>query len=264
MAKKALLVGINKYPNNPLNGCVNDVLLMESVLSQLDFTVQILVDNNATKVNILRGLEALFKDSEKDDCLVFHYSGHGSQVPDISGDEEDGLDECLLPIDFSWDNVILDDDINALLQKHVNGAHVEIILDACHSGSGTRNVLLSAKPTTTVSRFVQPPREIFRHITNAVGIKINNIQLKDVVTWSGCKDNQTSADACINGMYNGAFTFALAQSVSNSRKSTLQKVRTYMKAHGYDQIPQLTCETNLIGCAPFTVKTSLLRSLKFW
>ena len=88
--KKALLVGINDYQRpriNDLSGCVNDVLEMGDIL--LNFygferrNVEILTDRRATRSNILEGLDRLTKDAKRGDVLLFHYSGHGSQIPDI-------------------------------------------------------------------------------------------------------------------------------------------------------------------------------------
>lgn len=260
--KKALLVGINNYKQAPLNGCCNDVILMESLLKQRGFTINSLTDNDATKQNMLEELECLVTGCVAGDSLVFHYSGHGSQVPDNSGDENDGLDECILPIDFTWDNVILDDDLNRIFGK-ANGATIEVILDACHSGSGTRNVLLSTKATEFTSRFIQPPREIFTHVRNAFNVNVNPLMVNNIITWSGCRDDQTSADAYINGSYNGAFTFAFAQLITSSRKSTLEAVRKFM-LNDFLQEPQLTCSNAQTKSAPFEHSQSLLRSLKFW
>src|SRR6266581_2015789 len=100
MAKKALLAGINDYPGrqNDLQGCVNDITNVCDVLVKYfgfaSADVTLLQDKHATKAAILDGLKALVARSSAGDLLVFHYSGHGSQVRDADGDElDDGLDE---------------------------------------------------------------------------------------------------------------------------------------------------------------------------
>lgn len=264
--KKALLIGINSYKGAVLNGCVNDVMMMQKLLNGLDYQVKALVEKNATKSNIMEEFELMLADSKPGDSLVFHYSGHGSQVPDKSGDESDSLDECILPINFTWDNVILDDDINDLLERHNTGAHVEVLLDACHSGSGTRSVLIEPnKAHTRYNRYIQPPKELFDHITNR-NVKVAPIKLDNVVLFSGCKDDQTSSDAYIDSQYNGAFTYAFCKNfrINNSRVSSLASIRMYMKANGYEQEPQLTCSLAKKGTPPFSAEGSLLKSLKFW
>ena len=101
--KKALLVGINRYPDprNELKGCVNDVRQMAETLKRRygfpgDRNMRILTDARATTKAILDGLAWLTAGASPGDSLVFHYSGHGSQVPDRNGDEtSDRLDEIL-------------------------------------------------------------------------------------------------------------------------------------------------------------------------
>ena len=74
------------------------------------------------------------------DSLVFHYSGHGSQVPDRNGDETtDRLDEILCPYDLDWDRPLTDDDLAAACANVPQGALLTVILDCCHSGTGLRD-----------------------------------------------------------------------------------------------------------------------------
>lgn len=112
MKKKALLIGCN-YPGTKaeLHGCVNDVSRMYKCLTdqfgfaEEDITVMIDTDNRSvqpTGVNIKKVLRRLIDESEPGDVLVMHYSGHGTQVPAESGDEEDdGYDEAIVPCDLN-------------------------------------------------------------------------------------------------------------------------------------------------------------------
>ena len=82
--RKALLVGINKYSDAPLRGCVNDCLMMYKVLvEQFKFktnNINLITDYECTKEGILRNLYQLTSGAKDGDILYFHYSGHGSQV----------------------------------------------------------------------------------------------------------------------------------------------------------------------------------------
>lgn len=97
-----------------------------------------------SRENLLKGMRELVTDVLPGDHLVFHFSGHGSQKPDQNNDEKDGKDEAIWPADvipgegpYDADNVILDDEIKEILvDKIPPGAHLVIILDCCHSGSG--------------------------------------------------------------------------------------------------------------------------------
>ena len=174
MAKKAFLVGINDYapagPGGPdLRGCVNDVHDMANTLSVLGIvsatprSMRILTDCRATRAAIMDGLQWLITGAKKGDLLVFHYSGHGSQVIDVSGDEPDGKDETICPHDFATEGMILDDDLRKVFSTLPAGVNLDVILDSCHSGSGSRE--LSALATTpedqSVSyRYVEPPIDV--------------------------------------------------------------------------------------------------------
>ena len=144
--KKALLVGINRYPDprNELKGCVNDVRQMAETLKSRygfpgDGNMRILTDARATTKAILDGLAWLTAGASPGDSLVFHYSGHGSQVPDRNGDETtDRLDEILCPYDLDWDHPLTDDDLAAACANVPQGALLTVILDCCHSGTGLR------------------------------------------------------------------------------------------------------------------------------
>lgn len=78
----------------------------------------------------------LAQGSQPGDSLVFHYSGHGSQQRNYSGDEADGYDETLCPLDFETQGMIVDDEINAALVRPIpRGAKLHALIDACHSGT---------------------------------------------------------------------------------------------------------------------------------
>src|SRR5215216_4725233 len=116
MALKALLVGINAYAGTqPLFGCVNDVKKMNNLLNgryglTADRT-RLLLDGVATKDAITTGLSWLAECDavEQNRIRMFHFSGHGVRVPDEDGDEADGKDECLVPVDYQTAGFLYDD-----------------------------------------------------------------------------------------------------------------------------------------------------------
>ena len=173
MARKALLVGINDYKGvSDLNGCVNDVLDMHFSLRNLfnfqSREIRVLTDSRATKDNIIHRLEWLVKDAKSDDFLVFHFSGHGSQIRDRNGDEiEDHLDELICPYDMNWDGTfITDDELNNIFKGLSEGVSLEVFLDCCHSGTGLKEMGLAPPPELaaehpTLNRYLPPPADIF-------------------------------------------------------------------------------------------------------
>jgi hypothetical protein len=202
--------------------------------------ITILTDRDATALNIMAGLEKLVKDVKPGDHLVFHYSGHGSQVPDTSRDEKDALDEILCPYDLDWrKNVIRDDDLNWVFDPVPLGVHIEVFLDCCHSGTGLR----AMDGTYRKQRFLPVPVEVMESCTAIKSIrpiKPSKIQ----VLWAACRSNQYAADALLNGKYCGAFTSVLCELVREAngeipRNDLLAALRKSLKANRFVQVPQL-------------------------
>ena len=126
MAKRALLIGINRYQmaGADLRGCVNDVADLSAAIIEFhgfkkgDITV--LSDGAATKKAIQAGIKALIGASKKGDVALLHYSGHGSNVPDDKTDEADGRDEILCPTDLDWNDPLRDDWLRSTLASTFN------------------------------------------------------------------------------------------------------------------------------------------------
>jgi hypothetical protein len=151
----ALLIGINSYPNLPpnkqLTGCVNDVLLMEKLLiKRFGFrteNISKLVDEQATKANIESAFrEFLVEKATPEGQALFYYSGHGGRMTDLNGDEMDGFDETMVPYDSRDAAHHVLDIEDETLGMWIEGLtkqckNVTVILDCCHSGSGTRGGL---------------------------------------------------------------------------------------------------------------------------
>jgi hypothetical protein len=263
--KKALCVGINHFKNYPsatLQGCVNDANDMSALLQKLlgfqsgDITV--LHDAQATKSNIMSNLKAMVDGAKagKYSYLVFSMSSHGTQVPDISGDEPDRADEAFCPHDLAqannqWDkkHIIVDDELRDLFIQLPANVLLEAYLDTCHSGSGLKaiDMLLDRKP-----RYLPPPSlEAFQELEGkrSRGISRGLLEKSIVhhILWAACRADQTSADANIAGGWHGAFTYFFCKEMnacknSLSRAKLLVKVRADLAAGHYTQTPQLECE----------------------
>ncbi|KAF7051576.1 hypothetical protein CFC21_059803 [Triticum aestivum] len=146
--KRAVLVGI-KYTNTracELRGPINDVKCMRYLLTErfgfANDCVLILTDEERdpcrqpTKANIRMAMHWLVQGCSSGDSLVFQFSGAGAQVPDCDGDERDGMDEAICPVDSFQQGPILDDEINqAIVRPLVHGVKLHAIVDACHSAT---------------------------------------------------------------------------------------------------------------------------------
>jgi hypothetical protein len=269
MANRALLVGITKYKmaNSDLSGCVNDVTnIRDSLIKFFGFTIddiRVVTDDRATKKAIMERLTWLVKGAKAGARLLFHFSGHGSQVRDRDGDElKDKMDEILCPHDMDWDGTyIVDDELRKIFAGLPKGCALEVLLDSCHSGTGTRELLgLSQLPPeqSFKPRFLPPPADILCRVDDDLptqhflkGLSSPNPSRltpdalpEYLVLFSGCKDNQTSADAIIGGKYNGAFTYYFCKHLRDvkgkiSRADLLKRVRASLKHEDFDQVPQL-------------------------
>lgn len=284
MKRKALLIGINDYApvgagGPDLRGCVNDVRDMANTLNALGIvpatpaTMQILTDGRATRAAIVTGLKWLCSKAAKGDVLLFYYSGHGSQMVDTSGDEPDGRDETICPHDYATAGMIKDDDFRAALNALPAGVNLDIIFDSCHSGSATRggmDTLASGQVST--SRYVEPPidwgffidanpslpargilrRQEIQGAKNAVALPALNH-----VLWSGCRDNQTSAETLIGGAIRGVFTYNFCKVLRGAgatitRRKLDAQVTVNIRAMGQAQVPQLEGTAASIGERVFT------------
>lgn len=269
-SKYAVLIGINKYDPSldaNLNGCVNDVEAMYDILvNTYNFppdNIRMVTDFRATGDEIFSRIEWLIDHTIPGDELVLHYSGHGSQVRDRDGDElADELDEIICPTDLDWDYPFTDDDIAHLFKQKVDGVSLTFICDSCHSGSISKELKMSAAPTTTVlsprPRYIKPPVDIlYRGVDRdlpvntfgAVNKEVGPIDQKHVLL-SGCRDDQTSADAYIDGKWQGALTASLIKAIKNNPyrdwASIHAEVISILNVGGYSQRPQLSGNADLV------------------
>ena len=151
MKNKALLVGINKYPDprNELRGCINDILDMEHLISEINKVyakqnIKKLTDRQATKKEIVSQIKWLVEGAQSGDQLLFHYSGHGAQAPTLYPTiEPDGLDEIICPYDFDGSNntTLRDKEFAQLFAGIPKGVHFIWISDSCHAEDLSRKVV---------------------------------------------------------------------------------------------------------------------------
>lgn len=160
---KALLIGINDYPNpaDRLEGCLNDVFMMSSLLQESKFNaddIRVVFNDRATTAGIKDRLHWLLDDAKAGDRRVLFYSGHGAQIPNTNAHAEaDRLDECLCPWDFDWtaEHAIVDNDFRDLYIQLPYDTQFMAFFDCCHSGGMTRDGARRARGLT-------PPDDI-RH-----------------------------------------------------------------------------------------------------
>lgn len=144
--KRAVLIGINYVgQNGELSGCHNDVLNIIDYLKDVhgfeDSNMTVLMDDGVhqdpTRENIMAAYTAIADDSQPGDVVFLHYSGHGGKLRDDDrGEEDDGYDETLIPLDYEQAGQIRDDDLlKNVVMKFPRGAFITSIMDCCHSGT---------------------------------------------------------------------------------------------------------------------------------
>jgi uncharacterized caspase-like protein len=253
MNNKALLVGINAYPNpsNNLRGCINDIVDMEYFITSKNKVYQKenirkLTDSRATKKGILAALNWLLLGASAGDQILFQYSGHGAQIPSKShAIEKDGLDEIICPYDFrgeaSTETAISDKEFASIFAKIPKGVHFVWISDSCHSedlsrkheiGTDTRFRRFNHKDSTQQAEAVAPISSLGSAVMPLHGALL-----------SGCASHQLSADAYINYRFNGAFTHYLIKNLSlYGQDASMQEIVKYVNIdlmeNDYDQNPQ--------------------------
>lgn len=177
---RALLVGVSDYfyLDADLRGPANDVGLMARALisrgaKASDITVLaapdaqlpdgVAIAGAPTREAIFAGLDALAETATENTHAVFYFSGHGTQMPDMNGDEQGGFDEIFLPADAKgWsgtvgtvENAIIDDEMTPKMQAILDtGAQLVAMLDACYSETGFR--ALPNDPSAPVARYIAP------------------------------------------------------------------------------------------------------------
>jgi Caspase domain len=266
--KWALLIGINKYPKLPahrqLSGCVNDVKLINKILQE-NFSfpenqITQLLDEEATRQNILTALQELVDRVNRNDIVVIHYSGHGSWMTDREGDKPDGQDETIMPHDTGRDphenRDITDDELYEwLLRLSEKTPYITLIFDSCHSGGIVRD------PFGARDRWVEPDtRPIEQLPPSPVATTRSSRGTRDIGSsgWLPMSDRYILIAGCSakekafeyrewqgnNRIDYGALTYFLCRELRSIESGTtyrdiFQRVSTQVTANESTQHPQI-------------------------
>lgn len=176
---RALLIGVDFYQQvgvGRTDGSVADAEALRNLLiGKFNFapnSIRVLRNEEATTQNILSELDRLVGETKPGDRVFFHYSGHGSQVPDEDvPDEKDGLDEVIAPYNVQISNTpngkvnstlksgtyITDDKFNEYAVK-LSGRSVVMMFDSCHSGTISRSLGNKSRENSRYLRLAQKSR----------------------------------------------------------------------------------------------------------
>jgi hypothetical protein len=187
----ALLVGIDDYPgeDSDLPSSVADASLMKQALVDVygfaESNIVVLTDGEATREHVLHAFVRHLGQAGPEGAAVFYFSGHGVQIGDnlgLTGEadpEDDGTDESITlwnapPDQGGRGTVILDDELGVLVRQ-LRTERMLMILDACHSGTGTRGTSVDhpvkeLRWADVSSRFTLPAPESTVNAVVAKGI----------------------------------------------------------------------------------------------
>ena len=270
----ALLVGIDNYPApvRPLSGCCNDINAFERFLQdrvdgqKSELHCQTLLNENANRQAVIEHFERHLGQAGENDLALFYFSGHGSQEPvpaEFRHLEPDGFNETLICWDSrstAWD--LADKEIACLLQRVARrGPRLLVVLDACHSGSGTRGFEESSgtrhtpadqRHTRQLTDYLFSPEEsqqLKEPETKAITGSGWNIPRARHVLLSACRSNELANECHENGQARGVFSLHLLNTLQSMGSSLtvrglFQQASARVRGRHKNQTPQLEATTS--------------------
>ena len=145
----SLHIGLNHvdtsaYPDfviPELAGCINDANAMKNIATSAGFaTTECLIDDQATAMTVKSKIIAAADQLSAGDIFFVTYSGHGGQMPDETGTEDDGSNETWI----LYDRQLIDDELYAIWPKFQKGVRIFVLSDSCHSGTMVKFIILNA------------------------------------------------------------------------------------------------------------------------
>lgn len=276
----ALLIGIGDYPQEggwqKINA-VNDLGVIGDALRSRGFqsdNIIILKDQQATRDGILNvWRQVLLPKVRTGDVVYFQFSGHGQQVADDNGDEVDGYDEAIVPYDsplryqagvYQGENLIRDDELNSLISelrlRLGPTGNLMVVLDACHSGTGTRGMEpargtdIAMASDDYIKKMVK--RQGDSYTTPQYSAAGDGAErMAPMAAFFGSAQNQLNFEARDEqGQFLGSLTYALSRKLSSAAPATsyrglFEQVRVEMGAIAPRQQPQAegTLDQEILG-----------------
>jgi pimeloyl-ACP methyl ester carboxylesterase len=267
----ALLVGIDHYPSPvpQLAGCINDINAIEKYLNEridlqrYNLAIVKLLDEQATRQAVIQNFQQHFSQAKQEDIVLFYYSGHGSQEPappEFWHLEPDRMNETLVCWDSrtsAWD--LADKELGYLIAEVAKtDPHIVIILDCCHSGSGTRDIVPERgvrhapadRRARTINDFIfpLPALEAIQSMAQTSADRGEasgwNIPQGRHILLSGCRDSELASEYSGDGQQRGAFSYFLLDSLqkingSLTYRELFKRLNALVRSRIKDQTPQL-------------------------
>lgn len=261
--KRALCIGIDEYDRQPLAGCVADARLWATTLLAQGFAAPTtLLNQEATRQNILQALADLVQNSRAGDIIVFQYAGHGIQLPDLDGDESGGdtpeKDEAFVPYDFLQGAYVIDDDLAAIFSQIPAGVNVTCFIDCCHSGTISRAPMTDRdeRPRFLVAdaAMIAAHRQYRASIGRSRSLAKRGPESMREVVFSACQSSEVAWESNGHGEFTLRATSILQAGLDGlSHEGYMQRIHTAFGANPRQQ--------PLLDCAPSMVAGGLLQAL---
>lgn len=274
----ALLVGIDQYDPrsnvSALRGCTNDAMAMQTYLKARvagsnQLQVQMLLNEQATRQAIIDGFRQHLQKARAGDAVFFFYAGHGSQAmapEEFWAIAPNRLNETLVCYDSRTENTqdLADKELAKLIAEvSQENPHITIVLDCCHSGSGTRGESGSDFSAQFAKR--QAPTDERDRPTDSFIVSLEELETEKIKTrtrslnettagWqmpqgrhvlmSACRDTEEASEYHANGRHCGAFSHFLLDTLQKTNGSLTYRdlfKATYARicAQATAQSPQL-------------------------
>ncbi|MFI2213187.1 caspase domain-containing protein [Streptomyces sp. NPDC020141] len=201
-----------------LVACENDAHDLARIAGDAGFETSVVLTADGTVKNITSELHKAAERLVRDDILLFTYSGHGGQVPDTTGpdDEPDRRDETLV----LYDRELLDDELRREFARFADGVRILVFLDSCHSGSAVElapgaGAAVRAMPDDKQREIYERDRDFFQGLQRRLREDRGREEPASALLISACQDDQTASDGPVNGLFtetllkvwnHGAFT----------------------------------------------------------
>jgi hypothetical protein len=257
--RRALVVGIDAYPPPyTLAGCVNDAIAWADVLTRKRFHVERLLDREATHDAIVSALATLLSQGHEGDHVAKLYSGHGTQLRDLDGDEADRWDEALVPVDaLETGAFLIDDTLRQLTQSAPYNVGLTVFADSCFSSSITRVFGPNVHPSAARARYIPSSITMLSHQAARASRPLSQrlirpgarqvVQAEDLrsVSFSACLATEVAYERDADGVTHGDFTRAAVAVLANAGGTMTRAgfIRRVIAAMGpqRNQTPTLDC-----------------------
>lgn len=266
--KRAFMVGISHYDTaltgyqwNNING-VEDINLLSPILKKQGFYLTTILDEQATYQNITNQLSTFTNQTKKGDIVYLHFSAHGQPVEDLNGDEEDGWDEAIVPIDayknykkgvYEGKKHLLDDQLNTYIKKLRTkiGAtgFLYVVIDACHAGTSSRandETIRGTKVGFTYNdKVFKPSTQKKSHYKVEATPKMSH-----VIYLEACRPDQVNMEIKVDGKRYGPLSYNIAQALqakplsANGNDFLNQVKASVMKGDKWPNNQNLVTETS--------------------